>query len=228
MFKVDPLLFGRYNKFTFQAIQHYTLQCEDPSSNQLWTDIDLKESYIDFLVRPKPIDEKMASFDTRIFDKKQYRTTPMNYVINNTDDTVLKNYSLFTAVASTHLKYKIERIAVSSDISKTMHNIIIAPKKEARKVLKALDGYYLFDQKPSYALHFNSESCNKSTDNFSLKKDENSSSSYAHFNGGFIKIPKNSTVEKNTIAMWIRSDIQEGEKFLLVQKTMHLCSQKVA
>ncbi|MDQ7046276.1 MAG: cellulose biosynthesis cyclic di-GMP-binding regulatory protein BcsB [Sulfurovum sp.] len=142
----------------------------------------------------------------------------MNYVINNTDDTVLKNYSLFTAVASTHLKYKIERIAVSSDISKTMHNIIIAPKKEARKVLKALDGYYLFDQKPSYALHFNSESCNKSTDNFSLKKDENSSSSYAHFNGGFIKIPKNSTVEKNTIAMWIRSDIQEGEKFLFGTK----------
>jgi len=146
-FEIDPLLFKEYNTFTFHTIQHYTMQCENPSSNQLWTDVDLKESYIDFTISHKPIHEEIASLETALFDQKQYTVMPLNFVINDMSDNSLKHYALFASVASTHLKYRTEKIKVSSAIDKNTHNVIIAPKDKARKILKSLDNFYIFDQK---------------------------------------------------------------------------------
>ena len=218
-FEIDPLLFNEYNQLTFQAIQHYTLQCEDAASNQLWTDIDLKESYVDFLVRPKPIREEIASLKTALFDQKQYVVTPLNFMIHDTSDISLKNYALFTAVASTHLKYRVEKIKVSSAIDRDTHNVIIAPKKEARQLLKALDDFYIFDQKPALALHFNRDDCSKSIcskKGMLLKSHDDLSGGYLHFSGGELNLPEYDSKESNTttIAFWMRSDEQEGDKIL--------------
>lgn len=218
-FEIDPLLFGGYNQLTFQAIQHYALQCEDPASNQLWTDIDLKESYIDFLIRPKPVREEISSFKTALFDQKQYAVTPLNFVISDTSNKVLKNYALFTAVASKHLKYRVERIKASSGIDKSTHNAIIAPKEKARKLLKELDDFYIFDNKPALALHFNRDDCNKSgysEEGVTVKNSDDLSGGYLHFDGGQLKLPEYNSKEpkKRTIAFWMRSDEQEGDKFL--------------
>jgi len=219
-FKIDPLLFGEYNRLTFQAIQHYTLQCENPASNQLWTDIDLKESYIDFLVRPKPVREEISSFATALFDQKQYAVTPLNFVISDKSDKALKDYALFAAVASTHLKYRVERIKASSSIDKSTHNVIIAPKEKARKLLKELDDFYIFDNKPDLAFHFNRDDCNKSRydkEGVIVKNSDNPSSGYLHFYGGQLKLPKYNLKdsENRTIAFWMRSDAKKGDKFLL-------------
>ena len=219
-FEIDPLLFGEYNQLTFQAIQHYTLKCEDASSNQLWTDINLKESYIDFLVRPKPVREEISSFKTALFDQKQYALTPLNFVISNTSNKVLKNYALFTAAASTQLKYRVERIKASSSIDKSTHNVIIASKEKARQLLKELNDFYIFDKKPALALHFNGDDCSKSSyskKGIIIKNSNDQSGGYLHFDGGKLQLPEynfNNKSNKKTIAFWIRSDTQEGDKFL--------------
>ena len=35
-----------YNEVTFEAVQHYTYDCEDPSSPELWTDINTQQSRV--------------------------------------------------------------------------------------------------------------------------------------------------------------------------------------
>jgi len=227
-FEIDPLLFGEYNQLTFQSIQHYTTQCEDPSSNQLWTDIDLKESYIDFIVRPRPVREEIASFKTALFDQKQYTVTPLNFVISDMSNKALKNYALFTSVASTHLKYRIEQIKASSKIDKNSHNAIIASKEKARQILKSLDDFYLFDQKPAFALHFNQNNCKRSEKNeqkgLSILQDDGLFEAYMHFDGGQLKIPAYHSMqsEQKTIAFWMRSDKQKHTEFLFGTDTYAL------
>lgn len=214
-FEIDPLLFREYNRLTFQAIQHYTLQCEDPASNQLWTLVNLKESYIDFLVRPKAIYEEISSFKTALFDQKQYEVTPLNFVISDKSNKALKNYALFTAVASTQLKYRVEKIKASPTIDKSAHNVIIAPKEKARKLLKGLKGFYIFDKKPTIALHFHQNDCNKSHD---------ISQGYLHLDGRELKLSQSKLkgAKKRTIAFWMRSNAQEGEKSLVSTNTFAL------
>ncbi len=129
-FNIDPLLFEEYNKFTFTALQHYTLKCEDSTSNQLWTKINLNKSYIDFHVKIAKFPEKLSSINAYIFDQKQYLVKPLNYIILDKSMESLKNYALFTAISSNHLKYRTVKIGVSQAIDYSTYNIIIGTKEE--------------------------------------------------------------------------------------------------
>jgi hypothetical protein len=137
-FNIDTLLFQDYNTFTFRAIQHYTEKCEDPSSNRLWTKIDLNKSYIDLLIHPKAVEESIASIKTILFDKKQYQVTPVNYVLTDNSNETLKHYALFTSIAATQLMYKTAEIKVSAKIDPEAHNVIIASKDEVKHILNTL------------------------------------------------------------------------------------------
>ena len=158
-FDIDSSLFYENNTLKFEAIQHYTYQCEDGAHSSLWSDIDLAHSYIELHVRPRPIKELIGSIETDVFDDKQYSVTPLNFVMNKKDDTSLKNFALFSSVASMNLRYRLEEIKVSSTLDKNNHNLIIATKEEAREMLKGLSNDYITDEKPSLSMFYNSNSC---------------------------------------------------------------------
>ncbi len=158
-FNIDPSLFYKNNTLQFEAIQHYTLNCENGANSALWSNLDLAHSYIELHVRPKPIKEFISSIKSDVFDDKQYALTPLNFVVDKKDDQSLKNLALFTSVASTNLKYRLERIKVSNKIDKKNHNLIIATKEKALSYLKRLGNYYITDDRPSLSLFFNSNSC---------------------------------------------------------------------
>lgn len=159
-FAIEPALFYENNKLKFEAIQHYTYDCEDGTHSSLWTDINLEYSYLELHVRPKPIKEMISSIKTDVFDEKQYSVTPLNFVIDKKDDQSLKNYTMFSAIAATNLKYRLEQIKVSNKLDKKNHNFIIGTKEEARKHLLGLSQKYIIDDKPSLSLFFNSNTCN--------------------------------------------------------------------
>lgn len=159
-FDIDKSLFYENNMLKFEAIQHYTYQCEDGAHSSLWSDIDLANSYIELHVRPRPIQEIVSSIKSDVFDDKQYSVTPLHYVLNKKDDKSLKNFALFSSVASTNLKYKLEQITVSDRIDIKNHNLIISTKDEAREMLAKLTKAYIADEKPSLSMFFNSNGCN--------------------------------------------------------------------
>lgn len=219
-FTIDPKLFKEYNTFTFHAIQHYTLKCEDPSSNQLWTNINLQKSYIDFTVRMKPIKEEIASLDNVIFDTKQYEVTPVNYIMTQNSDKRLKDYALFTAVASAHLKQRTQEIKASSKINPKTHNTIITTKEHSYEILDELKAFYIFNFTPSVALSFDANQTQltdiSGLDSVTPKEYMRTSEHYGHFDQSYIGLD-NANLENDEMSasFWIRSEPQLGEKFLM-------------
>lgn len=159
-FDIDPTIFYENNTLKFEAIQHYTYQCEDGAHSSLWSDVNLQHSYLELHVRPRPIKEIISSIKSDVFDDKQYSVTPLNFVVDKKDDQSLKNFALFSSVASTHLKYRLEEMKVSNSIDYENHNLIITTKDKARDLLKGLNNDYLLDERPSLSMFFNSKSCN--------------------------------------------------------------------
>ncbi len=159
-FKIDSYLLHNNNKLQFEVLQHYTYKCEDGANSSLWSDINLAKSYIELHVKPHPIKEMISSIKTDIFDNKQYSVTPLNYVMPNKDKKTLKNFALFSTIASSNLKYRLEKIKVSNKLDLKNHNLIISTKEKAKKILSILGDKYITDEKPSLSMFFNSNNCN--------------------------------------------------------------------
>jgi len=158
-FHIDDSILQEHNKLQFELIQHYTYKCEDGANSVLWSDLDLKNSYVEFHVRPKALKEFISSIKLDVFDDKQYIVDPINYVMEDKSDTTMKKFALFTSVASTSLKYRLEKINVSGSLDLDSHNLIIASKPKAKELLSVLKEIYIDDETPSLSLFFNSKSC---------------------------------------------------------------------
>ncbi|WP_340681277.1 cellulose biosynthesis cyclic di-GMP-binding regulatory protein BcsB [Methylomarinovum caldicuralii] len=62
------LLVSGYNELRFITVQHYTeSQCEDPTSPELWTEIDTVHSHLDLLQHPRPIEAGLSAL-SRLID----------------------------------------------------------------------------------------------------------------------------------------------------------------
>ena len=158
-FHIDNGLLQEHNKLKFELIQHYTYDCEDGANSVLWSDLDLQKSYIEFHIKPRPIKELVSSIKLDVFDAKQYLVDPINYVVDDKSEKSLKKFALFTSVASTSLKYRLENIKISQKLDMHNHNLIIATKAQAKKLLSGLKDKYIDDEAPSLSLFFNSKSC---------------------------------------------------------------------
>ncbi len=139
-FKIPSDIFTAHNILNLEMIQHYTHTCEDGSNSELWSDVNLEKSYLEFHVRVKPIPEEIRSISEYMLDEKQYEVAPINYVLSrNPSDEELRHYMLFTGAAANQLKYRIAPISASHTIKNSAHNIIIASKSRAREILQEFD-----------------------------------------------------------------------------------------
>lgn len=155
-FSINPKYIKEYNKLDIEMIQHYTDNCENSSNSQLWTDINLVNSYIEFHIEKTAIPEEIHSLTTHMMDEKQYSLEPINYVISpQTTDNELRQYALLTGAAANSIKYRKAPISVSHHINLKKHNILVTTRAKAKKRLKALKFHYLFQNDPLYSMHFN-------------------------------------------------------------------------
>ena len=62
-----------YNTVTFQVAQHYlTSQCEQPCSPNLWTNISVKDSFLQIDYDLKPLPLRLGEASNWVFDPKQF------------------------------------------------------------------------------------------------------------------------------------------------------------
>ncbi len=84
------LLKQGYNKLTFSVAQHYTESCEDPSSPELWTQIDTAKSALTFKSTYKPSGFRLNNL-ADLIDRKlwsEYRLRILTTSDNPNDDTL--------------------------------------------------------------------------------------------------------------------------------------------
>ncbi len=100
------ILIDGYNKVTFSAQQHYTLECEDPSAPELWTQINTKATQFEITSSHKKISPKLSDLSDLI-DRRLWKKYAFNVVTaaNELDDYHLNWGALTSQGVALRLDY---------------------------------------------------------------------------------------------------------------------------
>lgn len=79
---IDPRYFTDYNRFRFQFIGHYTMECETPNHSSLWATIS-NESQIELSLRQIPLRDDLALLPAPFFDPRDNRPVNLPFVYGN-------------------------------------------------------------------------------------------------------------------------------------------------
>ena len=78
------LLKAGYNRLQFQVAQHYTLECEDPTAPELWTQVDPTSSTISLETELTPLTPRLSALED-LFDRRQWETPQLRILTGATD-----------------------------------------------------------------------------------------------------------------------------------------------
>ncbi|MFT7402813.1 MAG: hypothetical protein ACI83N_002417, partial [Hydrogenophaga sp.] len=83
---VDPRYFTDYNRFRFQFIGHYTMECEMPSHSSLWATIS-NASQLELSLRQIPLRDDLALLPAPFFDPRDNRLLTLPFVYGSQPST---------------------------------------------------------------------------------------------------------------------------------------------
>ena len=151
--KIPIKLLSDYNQIGVQIIQHYTKgekeAIEDTSAPELWTQIDLHNSFIEIDFKLKPFEEKISSIRKFFFDEKNIIKDSINFVFPKMPtDEDFYNYSFMANQIGNILKFRDIDFSISTKIIPTKNNVIIMSKKDLNNTFKdCLDLINNFEEK---------------------------------------------------------------------------------
>ncbi len=85
---IDPRYFTDYNRFRFQFIGHYTMECETPTHSSLWASVS-NESSLTLALRQLPQRDDLALLPAPFFDPRDNRPVRVAFVYPNQPDMAL-------------------------------------------------------------------------------------------------------------------------------------------
>ncbi len=96
-----------HNTLEFQVDQHYTYQCEDPFSSELWTTL-LPETGIHLAYTPLAVKPDLANFPTPFFDPLNHGKTTLGYLApeKNVSDESLEALAVVSALMGQHVAWR--------------------------------------------------------------------------------------------------------------------------
>ena len=83
---IDPRYFTDYNRFRFQFIGHYTMECETPTHSSLWATIS-NDSQLELSLRQIPLRNDLALLPAPFFDPRDNRPVKLSFVFGNQPST---------------------------------------------------------------------------------------------------------------------------------------------
>ena len=136
--KVDPRYFTDYNRFRFQLIGHYTLDCETPSHSSLWASIS-NESYIDLGLRQVPLKNDLALLPAPFFDTRDSRPIHLPMIFGSKPSKgLLKASGSIATWMGVLATYRGTRFQVLENSLPDRHGIVLATNKDRPAFLKDL------------------------------------------------------------------------------------------
>lgn len=140
-----------YNRLNFQVAQHYLIdECENPCAPDLWTSINMQESYMDIEYAANPVPLKLSSITTFLFDPKIYPEAKVNIITEDHSAESLTLASIITSGIARRFDYRKVTFSVSQKIKPGMDNIVIGQQTFMQKFmapfklpLEHMEGGYL-------------------------------------------------------------------------------------
>ncbi|HAK89626.1 MAG TPA: cellulose synthase [Nitrospiraceae bacterium] len=126
-----------YNSITFEASQHYTLECEYPCASDLWTTLKLDEAYLEMEYSLRDVPLKLSALPNFLFDPKISPRGEVNIVIENTKNVDMVSIaSIVASGIARRFDYKNVYFSVSSDIKPGYDNILVGKGDFVRQLLQ--------------------------------------------------------------------------------------------
>ena len=132
----------KHNLFTIQLFQHYVKSGNEDMNRapEVWTQINLEDSYIELQIEPKEIKNKLSALIGFIFDIYNPVEQKINYVFTNKRINTIYNYAFFSAVLGKILQYRKIDFSIShKKIRYDRDNLIIATTSELQTIFEAND-----------------------------------------------------------------------------------------
>ena len=128
-----------YNELTIQVFQHYLKNGTENMSlaPEVWTQIDLENSYIEFEIIEKRIPEKISSIFEYILDQKNPLKSEINLVVpkKGISQDLLFNYSFIASVFGKYLKHKEVDFSITSEIDPMKDNVLVGTFDEVSEII---------------------------------------------------------------------------------------------
>lgn len=145
------LLETGYNTVSFQVAQHFSKnQCESPCAPDLWTNVSLRDSYVEMEYAWKPVPRELSALTSFVYDPRLLAGGDVHLV---TEDLSARSATLAGVVASgiaRRFDYRQVRFTVSRTLKPGVDNVLVARRAYAQKLLgsqgdalKGLAGGYL-------------------------------------------------------------------------------------
>jgi len=127
-----------YNKIGVQLIQHYASgSAEDAGAPELWSQIDLQNSFVEVDFKLKDFEEKISSIENFLFDPKNIIKDSVNFVFPKIpSDVDFFNYGFMANQIGDMLKFRDIDFSISTKIMKNRNNVIILPRKDLDALFK--------------------------------------------------------------------------------------------
>lgn len=115
-----------YNTVTFQVAQHYlTSQCEQPCSPNLWTNISVKDSFLQIDYDLKPLPLRLGEASNWVFDPKQFPEAAVNLVMDSSTAESVMHASIVASGIARKFDYRKVKFSHSPDIKPGMDNVLV-------------------------------------------------------------------------------------------------------
>ncbi|MCX7988112.1 MAG: cellulose biosynthesis cyclic di-GMP-binding regulatory protein BcsB [Thermodesulfovibrio sp.] len=119
------LLKTGYNDLNFTVAHHYTLECEDPSSPELWTTIEFDRASFDFEISLRKVPENLSAIANFLFDSRMFKESEINIVIPDKKEETVELATVVASSIALRFEYRPVKFYISDTIKKGMDNIIL-------------------------------------------------------------------------------------------------------
>lgn len=123
------LLGPGYNKLSFNVSQHYTLRCEQPCAEDLWTTLKLDEASIEVVYGLKPVPLKLSSVSGFLFDPRIHPQGGVNIITEDSSPEMVTNAGIAASGIARRFDYRKVLFSISGDIMHEYDNVLIGKKE---------------------------------------------------------------------------------------------------
>ncbi|MFN4306762.1 cellulose biosynthesis cyclic di-GMP-binding regulatory protein BcsB [Sulfurihydrogenibium azorense] len=131
---------GPFNDLKISAIHHYCLNCcEFEGSPELWSKLDLENSYIKITYDEKPILEDTLLIRDYVLDQKLFNPINVGIITENKEDSYLSLAARLAGYIGSYLRYRRAKIDYLNKIPEDKDVFIIGSKSFVKQILNLQD-----------------------------------------------------------------------------------------